>query len=256
MKIQIFTLLFTLLSFSQNKIEIKYDVKEIKDAELEKQFANDAYMTEYLNKMGKIIEQMKPVIEITNSTATYKLPNKSDFDKGFGSEKAALVYIKAVEDIYYDLSKNYTYQFANADNFFKKKEYFIQKECFNSWEISGETKDISGVKCVKATYVIDNIKKMGKDNPYARQNPTSLVTAWFASEMPYAVGPAGYCGLPGVILELQTKDFYFTASSITFDRENKDSIEIPQADKIISEEEFLKIFENKREEVLGKPKTK
>lgn len=55
-----------------------------------------------------------------------------------------------------------------------------------NWVIGTETREVLGKRCVKATYT------KGKNQ----------IVAWFCPEIPLPVGPMGYGGLPGKILQL------------------------------------------------------
>jgi GLPGLI family protein len=63
------------------------------------------------------------------------------------------------------------------------------------WVITSEMKIIGGYKSIKAT---TDSYEMKKDNPYYQ----GKTFAWFAVDIPFSAGPARYCGLPGLILEI------------------------------------------------------
>lgn len=75
------------------------------------------------------------------------------------------------------------------------------------WKMSGETKTILNHNCMKATS-----SRIGKrpqttfvDGKMERKEvtDTTLIVAWFASDIPVSTGPAEYQGqLPGLILEM------------------------------------------------------
>jgi len=60
------------------------------------------------------------------------------------------------------------------------------------WKIMNKIKEISGYMCMMAV-TEDTVKKQ-------------KITAWFADNLPLAVGPDLYGGLPGMILELDIND--------------------------------------------------
>ncbi len=74
----------------------------------------------------------------------------------------------------------------------------VNSEWFNEtkWEITNETKFISGYKAIKATTESYELKK---DNPYYQ----GKAIVWFTMEIPISAGPARYGGLPGLILEIE-----------------------------------------------------
>ncbi|MBO0939132.1 GLPGLI family protein [Fibrella sp. HMF5335] len=61
-----------------------------------------------------------------------------------------------------------------------------------SWKIGNQIREIAGHLCMKAT----------TSDPIRSQS----ITAWFAQDIPVPAGPEKYCGLPGLILELDIND--------------------------------------------------
>ena len=61
-----------------------------------------------------------------------------------------------------------------------------------SWKILNDIKDVAGHICMNA-YWVDTLKQQ-------------KVTAWFAMDMPVSGGPERFCGLPGMILEVDVND--------------------------------------------------
>ena len=79
------------------------------------------------------------------------------------------------------------------------------------WKMTGETKTILGLPCMKATsQTIRTRTMMNMDNGKMDRKEiqdTSTVVAWFTTSIPVSAGPAEYQGqLPGLILEMDIKD--------------------------------------------------
>lgn len=96
----------------------------------------------------------------------------------------------------------------NSDGIFIENTYLIVSPLNKNWVLTNETKKIDNYTCYKATseYIVIN----GKGEFH---HP---VIAWFCPELPYSFGPAGYGGLPGLILELQEWNNVFGAIKIEF----------------------------------------
>lgn len=96
----------------------------------------------------------------------------------------------------------------NSDGIFTENKYLIVDPINKNWVLTNETKKIDNYTCYKATseYIVIN----GKGEFH---HP---VIAWFCPELPYSFGPAGYGGLPGLILELQEWNNVFGAIKIEF----------------------------------------
>ncbi|WP_420385627.1 GLPGLI family protein [Roseivirga sp.] len=63
------------------------------------------------------------------------------------------------------------------------------------WVLTNEKKKIQGYTCLKAL----GIRNVERDNG----SRESQVEAWYTPQIPIPTGPAGYGGLPGLILELR-----------------------------------------------------
>lgn len=97
----------------------------------------------------------------------------------------------------------------------------------SDWEISKETKKIGKYNVIKATKkkVLGNGKKID-------------ILAWFAPEIPNNFGPLGYCGLPGLILEVQKgNDFIIYAKKINF-KKRVANINKPSKGTIMGKQEY------------------
>jgi GLPGLI family protein len=113
------------------------------------------------------------------------------------------------------------------------KDYVIQDSIVSQqWKIKNDIKEVAGRICMNAvTY--DSIK--GKE-----------IVAWFALDLPIPLGPDKYCGLPGMILEVDEANgaVIFTATSILFTDE-KMEIEKPTVKKkrkVITLQEYNNIL--------------
>ena len=112
------------------------------------------------------------------------------------------------------------------------KQYIVQDALIcQQWKIKNDMKEIAGRICMNASFY-DTIR--GKE-----------VIAWFALDLPIPIGPDKYCGLPGMILEVNEGNgaVVYTAISVLFSEE-KEKIEKPQKKKntkIITEKEHNKI---------------
>jgi len=112
--------------------------------------------------------------------------------------------------IYRDREKNETFDVMTL----------LEKECVvkdsipcQNWKIKNDMREIAGHICMNASFY-DTIK--GKE-----------VIAWFALDLPVSIGPDKYCGLPGMILEINEANgaLVYTATSVLLSNEE---IEIPK----------------------------
>lgn len=116
-----------------------------------------------------------------------------------------------------------------------KDEYLNIEVPFDyyKWNITNETKDISGYKCYKATADWIDYNKTRNIQTLRK------AIAWFAPSIHYSFGPNGLDGLPGLVLE-GSKDGvnYFYASKITFDYKSKYEIEKPKKGRYLTIDEY------------------
>ncbi len=107
------------------------------------------------------------------------------------------------------------------------------------WKITGETKKINNYHCIKAI-----LKCEGCKNP---------VEVWFTPEIPVPFGPAGYGGLPGLILEIKQFLNVLTLKKIK-KLKNKPRIPVPGKGIKITEDEYRQLIMQRRMEAIRRKK--
>jgi len=105
------------------------------------------------------------------------------------------------------------------------------------WEITGKTKKIGNYTCrqVKTT-----------EKLYSRQGHFFYkdVVAWFATDIPISFGPKNYNGLPGLILQIEDREYTLTAIKINLNPSDDVKIKrIDKKDKVISQKESYRRIE-------------
>lgn len=100
------------------------------------------------------------------------------------------------------------------------------------WKLTNEKIKYLGYICHKATTVED-----GQD-----------VTVWFTSQIPHAIGPIGYNGLPGAVLMAKIGDeVEIAAQKVQFKK--LETFEKPTPKKTITQEEYTQILTEKMKEL-------
>jgi GLPGLI family protein len=114
------------------------------------------------------------------------------------------------------------------------------------WKMTGETKMILDMPCMKATTTqISTRNTMNMDNGKMERKQiqdTALIVAWFTNSVPVSAGPAEYQGqLPGLILEMDISNGrqLFKATGFT-PKADLAIIKEPQGKKHLTAEEFRK----------------
>ncbi len=123
------------------------------------------------------------------------------------------------------------------------------------WKLTGETKTILTMPCMKATTTRTSTRTMmNMDNGKMERKEiqdTSNIVAWFTTSIPVSAGPAEFQGqLPGLILEMDIKEGtqLFKAISIS-EKADLTVIKEPAGKKHYTPEQFKKEREKMMEEM-------
>lgn len=99
------------------------------------------------------------------------------------------------------------------------------------WKITNKTKTIGDYKCYQA---IVTEKLYSRQGHYYYKD----VIAWFAPEIPLSFGPKYYNGLPGLILQIEDKEYTLTATRISLNPTEEVKIKrLEKNDRVITLEE-------------------
>jgi GLPGLI family protein len=96
------------------------------------------------------------------------------------------------------------------------------------WKTQNDTKKIGEYNCFKATTEI-TVNTKGRKK---------LITAWFTPEIPVSLGPLGYDGLPGLILELEVYNKIYFVKKIVLNPKEKIEIKTLIKGIKVTEKEF------------------
>lgn len=155
------------------------------------------------------VEGQKNVVTVTYQLKSYG-GHESEQVLKIMDGKSHFAYRRKDEELQNDEGMHFYHYFAEIDTYtdsrtqqvvktklYKRKYLVICSWPFQSfeWKITDETKNILGYRVQKATAKVFYEYHEDGDSPD--------VIAWFTTDIPYSVGPAGYYGLPGLILELK-----------------------------------------------------
>ena len=116
------------------------------------------------------------------------------------------------------------------------------------WKITNKTKTIGDYKCYQA---IVTEKLYSRQGHYYYKD----VIAWFTPEIPLSFGPKYYNGLPGLILQIEDKEYTLTATRISLNPAKEVEIKrLEKNDKVITQEESynrIKEMEGDRKRMNG-----
>ena len=181
---------------------------------------------------------------------------------GGGSMQVMFVSSDGGSDVLYKNTKTNTY----TDQKDTMGKVFLVKDDIEKidWKLEKETKFIGQYQCFKATYV-NMVPKPRSFSSFSVNEETEdeenkkeeepemierIVTAWYTLQIPVNTGPAMYQGLPGLILEIHDGKLNIVCSKVVINPENKVDINEPSKGKKVNGEEYDKIMEKKRKEML------
>jgi len=105
----------------------------------------------------------------------------------------------------------------------------------DEWKLTSEFSEILGFNCQAAV----------------SSDTASKVKVWFTPSIPVSGGPAGYTGLPGMVMKVEAGNGKktITASKIDFSEIESSILKKPSSGKKVTSEEFKKIVDDKMKEM-------
>ena len=216
-----------------------------------------ASRSSYMKDMIKRNTEKDYVLEFNSIESTYKEIKKLETEeKGYNwmasyvGENIGKIYKNAQDKI----SINETEMMG---------KFFLVTEDLEKikWKMSGESKKIGQYTCYKATYTKQEEEKVFSFGSWNQNNGTNQpkkpkkmrdveVVAWFTPEIPVSSGPSWYQGLPGLILEVSDDDTTILCTKIVMNPKEKTKIKRPKKGKVISNQDFVTLQDEKRAERL------
>jgi GLPGLI family protein len=105
----------------------------------------------------------------------------------------------------------------------------------SDWKITGNSRIVLGYNCQEAIL----------------KDTTNVTKAWFTGSIPVSAGPAGFYGLPGLILQVDINEGKRLITAASFDPsiEVTDFLIKPKEGKKVTQEEYRKIVDDKMKEM-------
>jgi len=232
-------------------------------------------------EMQKMIEErMKKMFEKTfilnfdKTSSIYKEEEKLEAPGQGGGGMRMMSSMMGGGGTYYKNAKDKMY---TVDKEFMGKEFLVKDTLTNyKWEMEGETREIGGYVCYKATAIIpasktdfrnfrpkkeEELKKAEEKAKAEGEKKTSFfdevdmpkditITAWYTMDIPVNQGPEAYWGLPGLILEVNDGKTTILCSKIVLNPKDKAVIKAPNNGKEVSQKEYDEIVVKKMEEMM------
>ncbi|CAM2909244.1 GLPGLI family protein [Flavobacterium succinicans] len=232
--------------------------------------------------MKNIEERMKKMFEKTfilnfdKSASIYKEEEKLEAPgQSGGGGMRMMASFTGGGGTYYKNVKDKTY---TVDKEFMGKEFLVKDTLTQmKWKMEGETREIGGYNCYKATAVVpinksdfrnfrpkeDKKTKEAADKDKkeaATEKKSSImdmiempkeqtITAWYTPEIPVNQGPEGYWGLPGLILEVNDGRTVILCSKVVLNPKEKAAIKPATNGKVVTQKVFDETMMQKMEEM-------
>ncbi len=184
-------------------------------------------MLSFYKKAKAAAPYLNYTLNFQGSISSFSMDDRMGNDNGIDPKKIS-IYI-GTKGLYYTNLNNGSvlHQFKGPLG----KDLIIQSDVQDiDWEIQEKTKTIAGYKCQKA---IGDVTIPGIKN--------GEITAWFCPELPFQFGPMEFAGLPGLILGLEQRGFYFHATEVKLDKKNR-KITKPTKGELLTAEEYYESF--------------
>lgn len=274
--ILIFLLLFS-VSLNAQSISGQAFYESKTTVDLNEMGAGRREMTEEMKKM--VSQMMKSALEktyiltFTKDESIYKEEEKLDatpINPGFRMMMNSFTPGSQYKNLK-------TGQIVEENEFFGKQ--FLVTDSIKSldWQMTKDTKQIGQYTVFKAIAMKkvdptdfsmarpkrDRKGKDEKENAEVEKDSTNFedpmdmieipeeieVTAWFTPQIPVSNGPGEFGGLPGLIMELNVYRTTLLCSKVVINPKSAEKIEAPKKGKKVTREEYIKIVQEKTEEL-------
>ena len=204
----------------------------------------------YMEEMIKKNTEKNYILEFTSTESTYSERDKIDLGESGGYNWMA----NYIGDNIGKLYKNIQEKIAINETEMMGRFFLITDPLETSkWKMTGESKKIGQYTCFKAVYekeVQETVFSFGSQNQNRNNVKTKMVevSAWFTPDIPVSTGPSWYQGLPGLILEVNDDNTTILCTKIVMNPSEKSKIKRPKRGKVISNNDFIVLQDQKRQE--------
>jgi GLPGLI family protein len=211
---------FSFFSYSQNSGKAYY--KKTSTHNFEDIKGLDSKIMSSFKSVNNSINNMEFLLMFNDSLAIYEEIKKLEVEGNGSKTKFTKVFSGYNGPSYYNFKTKKTIQ--------KQGSYLVEKSFTDyEWVLTKDKLIIDHLTCYKAT---TTLKLQGRRGEILRP-----VVAWYTTDINLSIGPDGFGGLPGLIIQLEVDKVVTTLSKIEFiDKALK--IKLSPKGKKITEEEF------------------
>lgn len=229
-----FIILFLLIfssSFAQvENGEILYSIQFVGNDNIQ----GNSTINDFLNSTKKGLSELEYLLTFNKDFSSFK----NNYDGIINEDREiALIFSNAENQCITNIKTNKNYFIITESELFKKNEFILVSDVATAWEITNNTKLINNYKCYEARLTINKEVSQTKKN--------KVIIAWFTSEIPLSLGPNGYSGLPGLILELKDNNVLFLANKISLNNNDNLLIESAVNGEIVDIKKYNRLIEER-----------
>jgi GLPGLI family protein len=220
-----------IIGFSQQQGEISYTTKVNLHANLP-----DDENGRMIREMTPEFQEMHHTLLFTKDESLYQSKKETEetntFEQEEGDVQIQIEMAVPDEKIYTDIKNGLIVE--QRDLMGKR---FLIKDSIrqNDWHILEESKIVMGINCQKA----------------ALYQETDTIEVWYTTEIPISTGPAGFGGLPGLIVQVSMDQglMEITATKYIKRTIEKKEIKAPTKGKVVTDKQFRELEEKKMKEL-------
>ena len=236
------------------KGEATYKSKRQIDVKLDSTQMNDGMQQQVKDMLKKQFEKTH-ILTFNNEESIYKEEESLGAPSPQGMEMV-MIGMGGSDILYKNMKdKRKTNQTETFSKLFLIKDDLKEHE----WTLGSETKNIGEYTCFKATMTRE-VEDFGsgftitpeeddKHEEEEKKMKIITVTAWYTPQIHVSAGPAGYHGLPGLILETNDGSQTIVCSKIVINPKKSNDIIEPTKGKEVTQKEFDTIMEKKMKEM-------
>ena len=166
-------------------------------------------ITNKSNSLPKILKDLSYLLKANKIEGVFVFQNKMSVDNGVNNSR--FIGQGGGKGVYYkNISKNIKLRQLEHSG-----KLYLKDGLNYKWKLTKVKKIINGYLCYKA------IANYSEYNPILKKEMDVDIEAWYTPEISFSFGPAGYDGLPGLILMVRRGGYYFIADKIVFHKKNE-----------------------------------
>ncbi|SFZ90014.1 GLPGLI family protein [Flaviramulus basaltis] len=189
----------------------------------------DSEINELTKNVDNYIKEFTYSLIFNKTHAVYEEEKKLNIDKDLKYD-VAKVFAGFIGKMYYNSLDEQTIHKKNSAG----KQFLITSRIDSKkWVLENSTKLIENYLCYKA---------ITKDTVETRKGKVvNTIVAWYCPDINFSYGPEGYCGLPGLIFQLEKNKVLTYIDELNFSKKEL-VINMPSEGELITKNEYIEFL--------------